>query len=883
MDESSVVLPTHSLNHSKPSTTLQNWIPVEGLFGVYDLPSGQIYVWIVHSQIVYDAPPPWTGDNSQNASWWQIRKATELYLTRVVSSTHISTLPRAIGLEETRQLALLRNALKQHEWYFCATPTGRKTNNHDSISFFISDMTRNLQSSVLSIQTLSKFNTTTDQNLGPAFSFSCTTEQLINITLDTHVHQNVHNKIIFDAKNNMKIESCRIIDKQFGEECATSILCFCNANTESIQNTTILGPQQEDHSFLKENDFKTKRWWEQQQDENNNHSLDSRFFWNEEILRSLVQAHRNNDTAVTLLLELAIPVTSAFCGVQKNIAIDDSFSTQHSMVRYDEVLISRRSRFRAGTRFTMRGADATGAVANYAETEQIILLRDNHNPTFLKAIASHVQTRGSIPLRWSSPTDIKTYRPRVRIGTDPIAQARAMRQHLVEEALHYVIFAYKSSSTGETAKRLQPSLLLVNLIDKKSDQGRLGRAMDSVLKAVLDVYKNTNFDVENQALRVLDHSEIKHVWYDFHAQVKTGRWDKLASLLEQVQPTLAEQGYFCALPNSQENKNDIVSPFRAERLQTGVVRTNCMDCLDRTNVVQSIFGRFVLFQQLAKLAHLSTTTKKAYRYSPMILPWSSGELAHRLLWADNADAISRLYAGTPALKGDFTRTGKRTKKGALDDGMNSLQRYYLNNFQDADRQEGIDLLLGYQHFSSAEDELRNDDPNEKSIPPVGIRRNKALSIQEAAREILMGSVNEKDSNDDAMHVRIKFKPNLPAGGASFQAGRFLELRWLPGDLQTQVRSLISSAGPNEKSLLRAMDQRSSTDLPWWVDSDTSIPSDNGDFKSLPLREAELATNNNPGYLIGTIIAGTRFPLATASLVVAVTAVSISSNERRGVP
>ena len=44
------------------------------------------------------------------------------------------------------------------------------------------------------------------------------------------------------------------------------------------------------------------------------------------------------------------------------------------------------------------------------------------------------------------------------------------------------------------------------------------------------------------------------------------------------------------------------------------------------------------------------------------------------------DAISRLYAGTPALKRDFTRTGKRTKLGALDDGMNSLQRYYLNNF-----------------------------------------------------------------------------------------------------------------------------------------------------------------------------------------------------------
>ena len=38
----------------------------------------------------------------------------------------------------------------------------------------------------------------------------------------------------------------------------------------------------------------------------------------------------------------------------------------------------------------------------------------------------------------------------------------------------------------------------------------------------------------------------------------------------------------------------------------------------------------------------------------------------------------------------------------MDDGMNSLQRYYLNNFLDADRQEGMDLLVGYANFSNAD-------------------------------------------------------------------------------------------------------------------------------------------------------------------------------------
>lgn len=44
------------------------------------------------------------------------------------------------------------------------------------------------------------------------------------------------------------------------------------------------------------------------------------------------------------------------------------------------------------------------------------------------------------------------------------------------------------------------------------------------------------------------------------------------------------------------------------------------------------------------------------------------------IWADNGDAISREYAGTSALKGDFTRTGKRDWRGAMNDASNSVAR-----------------------------------------------------------------------------------------------------------------------------------------------------------------------------------------------------------------
>lgn len=45
--------------------------------------------------------------------------------------------------------------------------------------------------------------------------------------------------------------------------------------------------------------------------------------------------------------------------------------------------------------------------------------------------------------------------------------------------------------------------------------------------------------------------------------------------------------------------------------------------------------------------------------------------------------MSILYSGTGALKTDFTRTGKRSTMGALNDGKNSITRYFINNFFDA--------------------------------------------------------------------------------------------------------------------------------------------------------------------------------------------------------
>lgn len=71
-----------------------------------------------------------------------------------------------------------------------------------------------------------------------------------------------------------------------------------------------------------------------------------------------------------------------------------------------------------------------------------------------------------------------------------------------------------------------------------------------------------------------------------------------------------------------------------------------------------------------------------------------------IVWADNADICSIEYAGTGALKTDYTRTGKRTQVGMIRDGMNSLIRYYKNNFTDGFRQvrDNLKFFFNFQLF-----------------------------------------------------------------------------------------------------------------------------------------------------------------------------------------
>lgn len=196
---------------------------------------------------------------------------------------------------------------------------------------------------------------------------------------------------------------------------------------------------------------------------------------------------------------------------------------------------------------------------------------------------------------------------------------------------------------------------------------------------------------------------VRYEYFDFHNECKHMRWDRISVLIDKIEDDLVKAGYVC--PPTEYAKGLTWSRWfeldadKAEpvKRQEGVVRTNCMDNLDRTNVVQATLAKRTLNLQLRSLGILPEDASiddyeafsKDFRESTIFLNLVSYLLAdvrHSKVWADHADLISKAYSGTGALKTDFTRTNERTKKGALEDGYKSILRYIKNNYFDGARQ-----------------------------------------------------------------------------------------------------------------------------------------------------------------------------------------------------
>ena len=90
---------------------------------------------------------------------------------------------------------------------------------------------------------------------------------------------------------------------------------------------------------------------------------------------------------------------------------------------------------------------------------------------------------------------------------------------------------------------------------------------------------------------------IAYEYFDFHHECAKMRYDRLSLLMDQL--SRHKFGYFADCQPTNRSGNDKGSSSSI-RQQTGLFRTNCMDCLDRTNVVQSMLAAENMVEVLSR-------------------------------------------------------------------------------------------------------------------------------------------------------------------------------------------------------------------------------------------------------------------------------------------
>ncbi|KAL9639883.1 MAG: hypothetical protein Q9164_000631 [Protoblastenia rupestris] len=386
-------------------------------------------------------------------------------------------------------------------------------------------------------------------------------------------------------------------------------------------------------------------------------SLDNNYLWNQYMINPLIRFRARLAKNEKESLDSSRILTSTIRGFVLTITIPPLAAPTKSIkgnLPSGLTLISRLSCRRAGTRFNSRGIDDDGNVANFVETETIFW----HPSGFC---FSYAQIRGSVPLFWEQATGLLPGQQKIQITRSVEATQPAFDKHF------------------ESLEADYGTVYILNLLS----ESRPGEA---------ELTARYSYHVQrsplNQTAGLLANSEkrLLDVQFDFHAETRGVGYEAASMVKRLVERQADSFAYF--LCEEAPNQDVKAGPLRALAMiqQDGAFRTNCLDCLDRTNLIQTILS------QMALELFLQRRGDKA-------MPdfWAR----HSGLWADNGDALSRIYAGTGALKTSFTRHGKMSLAGAFADARKSATRLYMNNFVDKGRQNTIDMLLGRLMTQSA--------------------------------------------------------------------------------------------------------------------------------------------------------------------------------------
>lgn len=444
------------------------------------------------------------------------------------------------------------------------------------------------------------------------------------------------------------------------------------------------------------------------------------FVWNCYALKPLLAVSSDNQSQ-EYSTSWILPIVYGFIR-QKTFKLQDS---AHLVC----ILIARRSRHFAGTRYLRRGVDCTGMVANEVESEQIFT-KYTLTPGDFPRTSSFVQCRGSIPLYWSH-INLYNLSPDVKLELDGDEWRNAFKIHFENLYMRY-----------------GPYISALNLVRQFGRELEIGEKYTEVCNNLIELYSlpvsystlSISYLSDLLNFTLPQHPNIAYTAYDFLANAKkfseSAVFDYLEQFSERIFPDI---GFYVDPPNWMDSKHwyttnpcliqSTASSSMRERniheeikmvlsqisnetdatmsqgsqsagvgmgvsiglLQTGVLRTNCMDCLDRTNVAQFCCARIVIPRQLKALGLI---------LSPNGLQDVTSQCME--MWAEHGDAIANQYGGSGAMhkvdeeKKNSEEHGERVfvLTGGAKNAFVAAQRYYSNVSLDFERQQQIDLILG---------------------------------------------------------------------------------------------------------------------------------------------------------------------------------------------
>ncbi|KAI5078217.1 hypothetical protein GOP47_0005888 [Adiantum capillus-veneris] len=330
-------------------------------------------------------------------------------------------------------------------------------------------------------------------------------------------------------------------------------------------------------------------------------------------------------------------------------------------------LIARRSRHFAGTRYLKRGVNEKGQVANEVETEQIV---QEELEGKLGQTSSVVQHRGSIPLFWSQETSVLSPRPDIKLKREDSCY-RATKLHF-----------------ENLISRYGNPIIVLNLIKSREKKPRETILCQEYANAIGHI--NQSFP---------EKQKLKFIQWDLHKFSQNGCKNVLEVVGAIATDALNRVGFYCSSkpfstqrekgsPDTSKRSGSMERTARkTHRLQQGVLRSNCIDCLDRTNVAQFSFGLAALGRQLQAIG-LCEDVK--------VSPDGTVGLALMGMYEKMGDVLALQYGGSSAHNTVLSNSQGRWKAATQSlDFLRAIKRHYSNAYTDGLKQDAINIFLGY--------------------------------------------------------------------------------------------------------------------------------------------------------------------------------------------